>query len=69
LYAVGVGVDELQEQRAIVAALIEYPAATGHERANARTLKARLEERLREAGSPAGDRTDIVFRLGRRAKA
>jgi len=51
-----------------VAAIIADPAATEHERANARTLKARLEGRLREAGTPAGDWTDNAFRLGRWAK-
>lgn len=44
------------------------PAATEHERPNAEALKARVEQQLREAGSPAGDWTDNVFRLGRWAK-
>jgi hypothetical protein len=51
-----------------VAAVIADPAATEHERANARVLKARLERRLREAGVPTGDWTDNAFRLGRWAK-
>jgi hypothetical protein len=51
-----------------VAAVIADPAATEHERANAETLKARLERRLREAGAPAGDWTDNAFRLGKWAK-
>jgi hypothetical protein len=51
-----------------VAAIIADPAATEHERANAQTLKARLERRLREAGAPAGDWTDNAFRLGKWAK-
>ena len=51
-----------------VAAVIADPVATEHERANARTLKARLERRLRNAGVPAGDWTDSAFRLGRWAK-
>ncbi len=42
--------------------------ATENERANAGALKARLEEWLKEAGVPAGDWTDLLFRLGRRAK-
>ena len=42
--------------------------ATGPERANAEALKKRLEQRLREAGSPAGDWTDNAFRWGRWAK-
>lgn len=51
-----------------IAAIIADPAATEHERANAQALKARLEQRLREAGAPAGDWTDNVFRLGKWAK-
>ncbi|MBV8133708.1 MAG: hypothetical protein JO282_14525 [Alphaproteobacteria bacterium] len=51
-----------------VAAVIADPGATEHERANAQTLKARLERRLKEAGAPAGDWTDNAFRLGRWAK-
>jgi hypothetical protein len=42
--------------------------ATEQERATAEALKARLEQRLSEAGAPAGDWTDKAFRLGRRAK-
>ena len=61
-------IDGLRRKLRAVAALVADPAATEHERANARALKARLEQRLREAGSPAGDWTDSVFRLGRRAK-
>jgi hypothetical protein len=43
-------------------------AATENERANAAALKPRLERRLKEGGAPAGDWTDMLFRLGRRAK-
>jgi hypothetical protein len=50
--------------RALIA-LIKDPGATEHERANAKALKTRLEQRLREAGAPAGDWTDNAFRLGR----
>ena len=42
--------------------------ATAAEKANAEALKERLEQRLREAGAPAGDWTDNAFRLGRWAK-
>jgi hypothetical protein len=49
-------------------AVVEDTGATEHERANATALKTRLEQRLREAGSPAGDWTDNAFRLGRWAK-
>ena len=51
-----------------VTAMVEDAGATEHERANAQTVKARLEQRLREAGTPAGDWTDNAFRLGRWAK-
>jgi hypothetical protein len=51
-----------------VAAVVEDPGATEHERANAAALKTRLNRRLKEAGAPAGDWTDNAFRLGRWAK-
>ena len=47
-----------------LAAVAKDPGATDHERANAEALKTRLEQRLREAGAPAGDWTDKAFRLG-----
>ena len=48
-----------------VAAVIADPSATEHERANAKVLKERLEQQLKDAGAPAGDWTDNAFRLGR----
>jgi hypothetical protein len=51
-----------------LAAVAEDPGASEHEKANAEALGARLEQRLREAGTPAGDWTDNLFRLGRRVK-
>lgn len=51
-----------------VAAVAKDDGATEHERATAEALRARLEQRLREAGAPAGDWSDKVFRLGRWAK-
>jgi hypothetical protein len=51
-----------------LAAVVEYPAATEHEKANAQAAKARLQHRLTEAGSPARDWTGNVFRLGRWAE-
>jgi hypothetical protein len=48
-----------------VAAVIADPGATENERANAKVLKERLEQQLKEAGAPAGDWTDNAFRLGR----
>jgi len=50
------------------------PAATGPERANAKELKERLEQRLSQAAAPEsnatpeGKWTDIMLRLGRGVK-
>ena len=49
-------------------AVVQDPAATAAEKVNATALKKRLEQRLRQAGAPAGDWTDHAFRLGRWAK-
>lgn len=46
-------------------AVLQDSAATNHERATAQALKLSLEKKLREAGVPKGDWTDIAFRLGR----
>lgn len=46
-------------------AVVNDRAATDHERANAKALKARLEKKLRAEGIPNGDWTDAAFRLGR----
>jgi len=51
-----------------LAAVVEDPVATEHEKANTKALRACLQHRLAEAGSHAGDSTDNVFRLGRWAK-
>jgi len=51
-----------------LSAVVADAGATEHERANAAALKARLERRLKDAGTPAGDWTDNAFRLGRWAK-
>lgn len=51
-----------------LAAVIKNPGATKAEKANAQALKARLQQRLEEAGVPAGNWTDNAFRLGRWAK-
>jgi hypothetical protein len=61
-------VASVRRKLAAVAAVIADPAATENERANAQTLKTRLERRLREAGAPIGDWTDNAFRLGKWAK-
>jgi hypothetical protein len=58
-------VEDFRRKLRAVAAVAEDRAATPHERANARALKARLEQRLRQAGSPAGDWSDNIFRFGK----
>jgi len=58
----------LRRKLRALGAVAENPGATAAERANAAALKRRLEQRLKEAGAPAGDWTDTVFRLGRRLK-
>jgi hypothetical protein len=49
--------------RAIASVLMD-PAATEHEKANARALKKRLEKRLR-SGTAGRTSAEILFRLGR----
>lgn len=61
-------VADIRRKLRALAALAENAGATKHERASAAALKARLQRRLKEAGEPAGDWTDTVFRLGRRVK-
>jgi len=61
-------VEAFRRKLRALAAVAGDAGATEHERATAETLKARLEQRLNEAGAPAGDWTDKAFRLGRWAK-
>jgi len=58
----------LRRKLRAIASLAADAGATASERENAQALKNRLEQRLREAGAPAGDWTDKAFRLGRLAK-
>jgi hypothetical protein len=58
----------LRRKLRALASVAENAGATAPERANAEALKKRLEQRLREAGAPAGDWTDNAFRLGRWTK-
>jgi hypothetical protein len=53
--------------RALTAVFLD-PAATEAEKANADTLKARLEKRLSQEAAPEARWTDVMFRLGRRVK-
>jgi hypothetical protein len=59
----------LRRKLRALGAVTRDSGAAGPEKANAAALKKRLEQRLREAGAPAGDWTDHAFRLGRRIKA
>jgi hypothetical protein len=61
-------VEAVRRKLRAVTAVAGDAGATKHEKANAEALKSRLEQRLREAGAPAGDWTDNIFRLGRRTK-
>jgi hypothetical protein len=53
--------------RALTAMFLD-PAATEAEKANAESLKARLEKRLSQEASPEVKWTDVMFRLGRSLK-
>ena len=57
-------VEAIRRKLRAVTAVAEDPGATAQERATAEALKTRLEQRLRDAGAPAGDWTDNAFRLG-----
>ncbi len=59
---------DIRRKLRAVSALAENVGATEHERANAAALKARLQQRLKDAGEPAGDWTDNAFRLGKQMK-
>ena len=58
-------IEGLRRKLRAVAAVVEDPGATEHEKANAAALRARLEQRLKDAGVPKGDWTDDAFRLGK----
>jgi hypothetical protein len=53
--------------RALGAVFLD-PAATEHEKANAKRLKERLEGHLGQDAAPEGAWTGIMFRLGRGVK-
>jgi hypothetical protein len=48
-----------------LAALLDDPNTTEHERANAQALRVRLERKLPHETSPSSPRTGMMFRLGR----
>jgi hypothetical protein len=53
--------------RALTAVFLD-PAATEHEKANAKELKRRLKTQARQEATPEGTWTGIMFRLGRGVK-
>jgi hypothetical protein len=53
--------------RALAAVFLD-PAATEHEKANAKGLTGRLEKQLGQEAKPEGTLTGIMFRLGRGVK-
>lgn len=60
--------EALRRKLRALTAVVGDAGATEHERASANALKERLSKRLREAGAPAGDWTDSIFRFGKLAK-
>ena len=63
-----VSVADVRRKIRALAALAENTGATEHERASAEALKIRLQQRLKEAGEPAGDWTDYAFRFGKQLR-
>ncbi len=61
-------VGALRRKLRALASVAENPGATAAEKENAQALKKILQQRLRDAGAPAGDWSDNVFRLGRWAR-
>ena len=61
-------IEGLRRKLRAVSAVVKDPGATEHERANAEALRARLEQRLKDAGVPKGDWTDNAFRFGKWTK-
>lgn len=62
-------VDAIHRKLRGLVAMLQDPTITENEKANAQALKQRLEKRLRQAGVPEGDWTDIAFRAGRTIEA
>jgi hypothetical protein len=58
----------LRRKLRALSAVARDAGATEQERSTAAALKKRLEQRLRDSGTPAGDWTDTAFRFGRWAK-
>lgn len=60
--------EAIQRKLRAIAAVLLDPAATENERANAQTLKLRLQKQLGPEGISEGTWSDILFRLGRGVK-
>jgi hypothetical protein len=58
-------VEALRRKLRALGAVVTDPAATEHERAAAEALKTVLKKKLAEKGVPAGDWTDVAYRVGR----
>ena len=63
-----VSIEAVRRKLRAVTAVVEDTSATEHERANAESVKKRLEQQLRDAGVPTGDWTDNAFQLGQWTK-
>jgi hypothetical protein len=61
-------VEAIRRKLRALSAVFLDPAATEHEKANAKGLEARLEKQLSQEATPDGAWTDIMFRLGRGVK-
>ena len=61
-------VEAIRRKLRALSAVFLDPAATEHEKANAKGLKGRLEKQLGQETPPEGAWTDIMFRLGRGVK-
>jgi hypothetical protein len=61
-------IDAIRRKVLALAATAENPGASEQERSTAHALRARLQQRLNQAGAPSGDWTDNAFRLGRLVK-
>jgi hypothetical protein len=61
-------VEAIRRKLRALSAVFLDPAATEHEKANAKGLKGRLEKQLSQDTTPEGAWTDIMFRLGRGVK-
>jgi len=60
--------EAIQRKLRAIAAVLLDPAATENERANAQTLKLRLQKQLGQEATSEGTWSDILFRLGRGVK-